>query len=126
MSFDKHNTEGYSDPTAYNALMNVLREEKDKKTFKPLVFICSPYAGNVEENVSRALRFCRFAVDSGYIPMAPHLHYPRFLDEANPEERSLGLFMGLVWLTKCAELWVCGCRISRVWRRRYEKPNPAT
>ena len=57
-------------------------------------------------------KYSRFAVDRGYIPIAPHLLFPQFLNDKNPAERRLGLFMGQVLLTKCAELWVFGDRIS--------------
>ena len=38
--------------------------------------------------------------------------YPQFLEEDDPEERQLGIDMGLVLLSKCHELWVFGNRIS--------------
>lgn len=39
--------------------------------------------------VKRARKFCRFALDIGAIPLAPHLLYPQFMDDENPEERYL-------------------------------------
>ena len=110
MSVSFYNAERYADPTAYQALSNIERE--DKRKFRPMVYICSPYAGNIEANIAVARRFCRFAVDKGYIPVAPHLLYPQFLDDADPDERNLGLFFGNVLMSKCHELWVCGNRIS--------------
>ena len=44
-----YNAERYLDPTAYEALMNIEREAK-RTAYKPLVFICSPFAGNIERN----------------------------------------------------------------------------
>ncbi len=79
---------------------------------KRIVFICSPYAGDVEGNVMRAKRYGRFAVMQDVIPIIPHLMYPQFLCDKDPKERELGLEMGLELLTKCSELWVFGCRIS--------------
>ena len=35
------------------------------------------------------------------------------MDDANPRERDLALFMDIVLLTKCAELWVFGDTISK-------------
>ena len=61
MSMCKKNAEGYSDPTAYEALLRVWAEEK-RSAFRPLVFICSPYAGDTDTNIQNARRFCRFAV----------------------------------------------------------------
>ncbi len=112
MSVNKFNGEGYYDPTAYEALSAIEKEEKALRAFRPIVFICSPYAGEVKKNVSAARKYSRFAVDRGYIPIAPHLLFPQFLNDKNPAERRLGLFMGQVLLTKCAELWVFGDRIS--------------
>lgn len=112
MNTDKFNAEGYPDPTAYEALTTVEQEEKAAKAFRPLVYICSPYSGNVENNIESARRYSRFAVEMGYIPFTPHLLYPQFLDDSNPAERSLGLFFGNVLMAKCAEVWVFGSYIS--------------
>lgn len=112
MSTDKFNAEGYPDPTAYEALTAVEQEEKAAKAFRPLVYICSPYSGNIENNIKSARRYSRFAVEMGYIPFTPHLLYPQFLDDDNPTERSLGLFFGNVLMSKCAEVWVFGGYIS--------------
>jgi len=109
MSINKYNCEGYYDPTAYEALTAV---EKGAKVFRPLVYICSPYSGDVEGNIKSARRYSRFAVEMGYIPFTPHLLYPQFLDDDNPTERSLGLFFGNVLMSKCAEVWVFGDYIS--------------
>ena len=112
MSTDKFNAEGYPDPTAYEALTAVEQEEKAAKAFRPLVYICSPYSGNIENNIKSARRYSRFAVEMGYIPFTPHLLYPQFLDDSNPNERALGLFFGNVLMSKCAEVWVFGGYVS--------------
>lgn len=80
-------------------------------TNRPLAFICSPYAGDIEKNVARARELCRLAVDDGYTPIAPHLLYPQFLSEET--ERNLGIEMGLQWLEFCHIMYVAGsCSIS--------------
>ncbi len=76
------------------------------------VYICSPYAGDIEKNVDAARRYCRFAVDSGYLPIAPHLLFPQFLNDSDPAERRLGLSFGDALMRKCSEVWVFGERIS--------------
>ena len=76
------------------------------------MYICSPYAGDVENNTAAARRYSRFAVKAGYIPIAPHLLFPQFLDDNKPKERELGLFFGSAILSKCAEMWVFGEHIS--------------
>lgn len=75
-------------------------------------YICSPYAGDIETNVAAARRYCRHAVDAGYIPIAPHLLFPQFLNDADPNERQLGLFFGNALMSKCSEVWVFGKTIS--------------
>lgn len=107
------NAEGYADPTAYGALCAIEREEKALRAFRPIVYICSPYVGDIENNSAAARRYCRFAVEAGCIPIAPHLFFTQFLDDRNPKERELGLFFGNALLSKCAEMWVFGDHISQ-------------
>lgn len=112
MSVSKFNHEGYFDPTAFEALSTIETEER-RARFRPVVYVCSPFSGDPAGNVEKAQHYCRFAVDSGYAPFAPHLFFPQFLDDGIPEERELGLFMAIIMLTKCAELWVFGEQITR-------------
>lgn len=71
MGIDMKNSEGYLDLTCHVALTNVTREEKaaSKAAFKPLVYICSPFSGDIESNNKRTREFCRFALDTGNIPL---------------------------------------------------------
>ena len=103
MEISRRNPEGYPDPTPHEALTKILREKK----FMPLVYICSPYRGDTENNTRKAREYCRYALEHNAIPFAPHLLYPQFM---NDEE--LALFMGKVMLDKCAEVWVFGETIS--------------
>ena len=112
MGVNKYNNEGYFDPTAYGALTAIEAEEKALRAFRPIVYICSPFSGDVDGNVAAAQRYSRFAVDKGYIPVAPHLLFPQFLDDNDPKERQLGLFFGNALMSKCAEVWVFGNTIS--------------
>jgi len=109
---DFRNKEHYPDPTAYEAL---------RQSWKPLVFICSPFAGDMEANLEKAKRYMRFAVEQGVIPFAPHLLYPQILNENVIRERELGIDFGLVWLTKCRELWVFGDKVSAGMELEIEK-----
>ena len=36
----------------------------------PIIYICSPYSGDVNGNLERACRYSRFAVDEGCVPTA--------------------------------------------------------
>ena len=66
----------------------------------------------MKHNIALAESICRYAVSKGYVPYAPHLYFPQFLSENDPEERETGILMGLSWLARCDEVWVGGFRIS--------------
>ena len=76
----------------------------------PLVYVCSAFSGDMIRNTVKTRAYCRFVVDNGRIPLAPHLLLPQFMSEE--KERSLALFMGIVLLGKCEEVWVFGNRVS--------------
>lgn len=122
MGISKYNHEGYPDPTTYEALSNVAKEEKAaKRVYRPLVYICSPFAGDIENNVNMARIYSRFAVRNDCIPLTPHLLFPQFMDDSIVSERELALFMGLVLLTKCEQVWVFGRIISKGMAAEIEK-----
>lgn len=77
-----------------------------------LIYIASPYAGDIAGNTQFAIQCCQFAIQRGYTPIAPHLIYPQILDDTIPEQRELGLTLGYRILEACSEMWVCGERIS--------------
>ena len=112
MSISKYNSEGYPDPTAYSALSSIESETRALRAFRPIVYICSPFAGDIEKNVVATRTYSRFAVEQGYIPIAPHLLFPQFLNDSDQKERELGLFFGNAIMSKCSEVWVFGSHIS--------------
>lgn len=127
MNGSYRNSEGYSDPTAGAVITKMMKQYRAErkalrqKKWRPLVYVCSPYAGDVDRNVRDAKRYCRFAVDSGCIPVASHLLYPQFLDDADPEERNLGLFFGNVLMDKCEEVWFFGEKMSPGMKAEYDR-----
>ena len=48
-----------------------------------LVYIASPYAGDVEQNVRFAKAACRYAIEQGATPIAVHLLYPQLFDSSS-------------------------------------------
>lgn len=76
------------------------------------VFICSPYRGNVEKNLAVARTHARMAAICGYCPVAPHLFFPQFLKDNRPEERILGITLGVELMKSCDEVWIFGSTIS--------------
>ena len=111
----KLNASGCRDMTAYKAITNISRAERKPagiKTEPPMVFICSPFAGDIDANVANAMKYCRFAIDKGKFPIAPHCYFPRFMDDGDPVQRELGISFGIRLLYGCRELWIFGSRIS--------------
>ena len=112
------NSEKYADPTAGEAMMNIMLEQKKKqeeqkrrmyeRIHRPKVYIVSKYAGDIEANTAAAVRYCRFAIEQGYMPIASHLLYPQILNDNDPDERELGLMFGIALLAKCNEVWCFG------------------
>ena len=91
------------------------------------VFICSPLRPHDEteeekqkelhRNQLLALFACRYAAEHGYMPMAPHLYFTQFMDDADPRDREDGIRYGLKWLEDCDEIWVIERRITEGMKR---------
>ena len=96
---------------------------KIKNRDSPVVYICSRYSGDVKRNTEMARLYCRYAVDQGYIPLAPHLLLPQFLSEET--ERELAISIDLRILSLCQELWVCGSELSEGMQRELEQATLA-
>lgn len=69
------------------------------------VFIASPLAPRdgriMADNLDYARAAMRDSLKRGESPLAPHLLYPQLLDDADPDERALGMKCGLEWLNAC-------------------------
>lgn len=76
------------------------------------VFICSPYRGKIEENIKKAKFYGKIVIGTGRIPVIPHLYFPAFLDENNPNERMTGIEMGLELMDCCDVVYVFGFDIT--------------
>lgn len=111
-----YNAEGYFSPTEYEAMTRIEKVERAAArtaAFRPIVYICSPYSGDIESNTENARRYSRFAVDQHCLPITPHIYFTQFMNDTIPDERETALFMNLVLMSKCAELWVFGDVISK-------------
>ena len=116
------NSEGYADPTAGVALGRIMKEyRKERREVwrrqtelkeRSKVYIVSRYAGDIENNVQNAIRYCRFAIDNKKMPIAAHLLYPQIVDDNNPDEREIGTMYGLALLALCDEVWCFGETLS--------------
>lgn len=108
------NSEGYADPTAGAAMSQIMKEykQKQKKLYaeknRRKVYVASPFVGDTEANIRKAIEYCQTVIDAGYMPLASHLLYPQMLNDKIPAERELGLMFGLALLRMCDEVWVFG------------------
>ena len=77
-----------------------------------IVYICSRHKpkNKAEErrNFEVACDMSRRALEAGITPIAPHLMYPRFMDDRDRDERRVSLLAGLELLGVCDEVWYCG------------------
>ena len=121
MGINMKNAEGYYDPTAYEAIRRIEEQAQAKISFRPVVYVCFHCPATSPAIRKKARRYCRSAVERGAIPLAPHLLFPQFMDDSKAEERSLAMFMDMVLLTKCAELWVFGENPSSGMKLEIEK-----
>ena len=109
-----YNSEGYFSPTEYEAMTRIEKEEKAARkaaNFRPIVSICSPYAGNIEQNTENAKKYSRFAVDNHCLPITPHIYFTQFMNDE--DERAEAVLMNNILLSHCCELWVFGDVISK-------------
>ena len=82
-----YNAEGYVSPTEYAAFTRIEKAERaaaKAAAFRPIVYICSPYSGEVERNLEMARKFSRFAVDRHYLPITPHIYFTQFMNDEIP------------------------------------------
>ena len=84
------------------------------------IFICSPYQGNIEENKKKAAYYAKIVAKAGNVPVAPHIYFPTFLDEKNPNERMTGIEMGLELMDTCDMVYVFGFEITEGMRFELE------
>ena len=71
-----------------------------------VVYIASPYAGDIEKNLTFAKAAARFAIARGKAPYIPHLTLPAVLNDEDPRERALGIELNCETLSRCDALWV--------------------
>lgn len=125
LGLSRKNSRGYAGPTSYKVLKNLQYTEN---MARPLTYICSPYSGDVQANTALARQFCSFAVSAGQIPLAPHLLFPQFMDDTDPDEREIAMAFNRVLLSRCDAVWVYTGRVSKgmraeiEWARELELP----
>ncbi len=77
------------------------------------VFICTPYRGDIEKNKDLAKKISRMAAVCEYVPVAPQLMFPEFLNDNDPQQRIAELVLGAELLKVCDMLWIIGNEITK-------------
>jgi len=85
-----------------------------------LIIICSPYSGNILQNTYKAQEYCKYVYRQGHTPFAPHLFFPRFLNEHNRKEREAGINLGIEILKRADELWIFGDTVTEGMKQEIE------
>ena len=114
MGVNIRNSEGYMDTGPFQALSDIDHEAKAaaKPAFRPLVYICAPFSGDIEANKKKVAEFAEYAYRNGCIPLTAHLLFP-FIDDSSKAERDTAIHMDIVLMGKCQEVWVLNERITR-------------
>lgn len=76
----------------------------------PMIYICSRYRADTREqlqmNIEMAKHTCQMIAAAGAIPIAPHLYFPRFMDDNLPDERYFGMGAGKRLMDLCVTFHV--------------------
>lgn len=75
---------------------------------KSIIYVCSKYRGDIKTNIKNAKKYCKYVIDKGKCPFAPHLFSPQILDDNIQQERNKGLELNTNFLKIAEELWVFG------------------
>lgn len=79
-----------------------------------LIYVCSPYRGEVERNKKYARYAGEYLINRGDIPIIPHLYITEILNDDNPQERRKGMNICKQLIDKCEELIIfCNYGISK-------------
>ena len=67
-----------------------------------LIYVCSPYRGEVKRNKEYARELTRLAIQRGFSPVTVHLYMTEALDDNSEDERRAGMEAGQKLLTQCS------------------------
>ena len=95
------------------------KKHLENQNFRPLAYICAPYSGDKELNIKKAILYAELAYKNGAIPVTPHLLFP-FMDDRDLDQRKDALFMDIILLGKCQEVWVFGSQMTEGMKREIE------
>ncbi|MCM1232682.1 MAG: hypothetical protein NC489_21355 [Ruminococcus flavefaciens] len=97
---------GWSEARELRKEVERLQRKLDKRKRNNLVYICSPYRGDITRNTEYARELTRIALDNGYTPITPHLYLTQVLNEEDPAQRERGMAAGAELLKHCKYIFI--------------------
>jgi hypothetical protein len=80
--------------------------ENRQVAIMPIVYICSRYRADTKEELRQNIEVAKWAAEQaarkGQIPIAPHLYFPRFMDDSIPQDRYFGMGAGKRLMEQCS------------------------
>ena len=106
----KPSTESPDHPWQYIGLCAAGKDKNLAPIHAKTTYVCSKYRAKneveLQQHIRDAVEACREVHERGNIPIAPHLYWPRFLDDNDPQDRDYGIAAGLEALKRCDEMIV--------------------
>lgn len=91
---------------------------------RPRVYVSSPLRAPDQETLALhfiwARAMCLKAWSQGYLPIAPHLYFPQFLDDDDPHTRAAGISLGLDLLLTASQVFALAVPVSDGMSRELE------
>ena len=81
---------------------------------RPFAYVCAPTTGEAGNNNKKVRGYCRKLYELGYLPVAPHLLFPQFVNNNVPAEHNDSINMAADVLRRCRVVVVCGKTNSEV------------
>ena len=78
----------------------------------PFAYVCAPGKGTGAAELNKIRGYCRQLYEAGYLPIAPALLLPQFLNMRAPKERQAASEMAHSLLRRCRVVVACGPQIT--------------
>lgn len=78
----------------------------EKRQYAPMAFIWAPFDGDVDKYAELVRPWCLFAYKKGYIPIAPHMMFPRIWPGTDEDSELMRFLNAANMMLKCDEFWV--------------------
>lgn len=97
-------------PWIYAGQCHVGEHINKNPALMPMIYVCSRYRAETREqlhmNIELAKHTCQTIANGGGIPIAPHLYFPRFMNDDMPQERYFGMEAGKRLMEQCVSFHV--------------------